>query len=181
MAIANIFQKLRAQTPALALTGLLAASVPAFSGNAEAQEPAHKATPPATATLTAHNATEPVFTRAQFPFESAMPDAKKNNRIAFWIVLPEGARITPEHAGVALVAQMDQLGIPAHSFGRNSPSGSKMTVNVFMPDGSYYENPMTGTTDFDLRSVLAQLKTVAEQYQKLQSSNQVALYPELGR
>lgn len=180
MAIANIFQRLRAQTPALALTGLLAAAVPAFSGNAEAQEPAHKPVPSSAVRLAAHHASEPVFTRAQFPFESAKPDAKQHNRVSFWIVLPEGARITPEDAGAALVAQMDQLGIPAHSFGRNSPSGKGMIVNIFLPDGGYV-NPMTGTTDFDLRSVLVQLKTVAEQYQKLQSSNQVALNPELGR
>lgn len=156
------------------MAGLLTLSSMLPFGNATAQEPAVKSRPPATATLTAHHATAPTFTRAESPFESAKPDAENNDRIAFWIVLPEGARYSPEDAGQILVAQMAQRGVPARAFGRTSPSGSRMTVNVHTPSG-VYASPLTKTTNFDLRSIIPQLDIIAEQYLKIHSSDRVAI------
>ncbi|HNP84054.1 MAG TPA: hypothetical protein PKN47_21515 [Nitrospira sp.] len=157
------------------LTGALTV-LPLFNGNA--QEPALKPAPSAAATLTAHHnstsaPTKSVFTRATSPFGSAGEHAEKTNEIAFFITLPEGARYTPEKAGEILVAQMAQRGVPAHAFGTNSPKDGGMGVVVFIGDG-VYKNPMTGTTDFDLRSIIPQLNIIAEQYLKSQSSGRVA-------
>jgi hypothetical protein len=154
------------------LTGVLAV-LPLFNGNAESQEPAVKSRPPAAATLAAHHAKEPVFTRAASEFTSAHQHAQKENEVAFWIVLPEGGRYTPEKAGEILVAQMAQRGVPAHAFGRNSPKDGGMAIVVYI-GGGVYENPLTGSTDFDLRSIIPQLNTIAEQYLKSQSSERVA-------
>lgn len=174
MSLAQKFQNLRNSGPALALTGLLTLSSMLPFSNAQAQEPAVKHAPSAPVTLAAHHTTEPVFKRAESPYESAMPDAENENRIAFWIVLPQGAPVTPEDAGVALVNEIGKLGVPAQSFGRNSPKGSKMTVNIYTPDG-IYTNPVTKTGDFDLRSVFPQLKIVAEKYLSLQHAPRVAI------
>ncbi|MCE7887631.1 MAG: hypothetical protein DYH13_09060 [Alphaproteobacteria bacterium PRO2] len=172
MAIANIFQKLRAQTPAFALTSLLAV-LPAFNNNAQAQEPAvMKPSTSAAATLAAHHTTAPVFTWANAPFGSAHVHAQKTNEVAFWIVLPEGARYTPERAAEILVTQMAQRGIPAHAFGGNSPKGGGMIVNVFLGDG-LYKNPVTGTTDFDLGNIGPQLDFIAKAYHDRNATNPV--------
>ncbi len=182
MSAANIFQKLRASAPASAVTalaGFLTLATP-FT-NATAQEPAVlKPSTPVATTLTAHHnststPTSPHFTWGNSSFESAMPDAKINKRVAFWIMLPENGRYTPDKAGGILVAQMAQRGVTnVHSFGRSSPKGGDMEVIVYIGD-KVYVSPLTGTTVFDLRSIIPQLDTIAEQYQEIQPSGRVAI------
>ncbi|MBK7361857.1 MAG: hypothetical protein IPJ01_06035 [Micavibrio sp.] len=173
MSTAKIFQRF-SQGPAIAMAGLLTLSSMLPFGNATAQEPAIKPSTPAAATLAAHHVTKPAFTRATSEFGSAGQHAEKMNEVAFWIILPEGGRYTPEKAGEILVAQMAQRGVPAHAFGTNSPKDGGMGVTVFIPKNGLYQNPMTGTTDFDLRSIIPQLNIIAEQYLKSQSSDRVA-------
>lgn len=146
------------------LTGVLAV-LPLFNGNAQAQEPAVKPAPSAAATLTAHHATEPVFTRATSAFGSAGQHAQRTNEVAFWIMLPKDAPLTFEKVSEILVTQMAQRGVPAHVFGMDSKDNGVL-VNVFMPDGGY-QNPMTRTGNFGLRSIMSQFDTIAAQYHKL--------------
>ena len=49
-----------------------------------------------------------------------------------------------------------------------------MEVIVYIGD-KVYVSPLTGTTVFDLRSIIPQLDTIAEQYQEIQPSGRVAI------
>jgi hypothetical protein len=183
MALAQKFRGFITSTaPAAALATLLTV-IPAFNNNATAQEPALlKPSTSAAATLTSHHnssAVSPHFTHAESPFESAKPDAKTNKRVAFWLMLPQEGRYTPEAAGEILVGQMAKRGVikqgevNAHSYGTNSPKDGEMKVIVYIGD-KVYVSPLTGTSVFDLRSIIPQLDTIAEQYQEIQPSGRVA-------
>lgn len=165
MSLAQKFRGFITSTaPAAALATLLTV-IPAFNNNATAQEPAVKPHAPAAATLTAHHATAPVFTRATSAFESAGQYAPRSNEVAFWVTLPKDAPLTLEKVSEILVAQMAQRGVRAHVFGTDS-NDNGVLINVFMPDGAY-QNPMTGTGNFSLRSIMSQFDTIATQYHKL--------------
>ncbi len=181
MSLAQKFRGFVGSKPAIALTSLLTLSSLLPFSNAQAQEPAVKLAPSAAATLTAHHnstspTSHPAFTLAASPLNSAGEYAKNNDGVGFWIMLPEGGRYTPKEAGEILVAQMAKRGVNAHSYGTNSPIGGEMKVIVFIGNDAY-QNPMTKTSVFDLRSIIPQLDTIAKQLREQPRDPMVASTP----
>ncbi|MCI0596080.1 MAG: hypothetical protein L0Z48_06020 [candidate division Zixibacteria bacterium] len=156
----TMFQGEGNQKPAAALAMFLAAAsaLPLASAPAQAQD----AVPVASSQRYA--------APADYNFGDAADYSAQNNTVGVWVSMPRREDYTPEQVAFMIERKLREVGIPqARAFPNQSPDGTGVRIVAYI-NGELYENPVTGTADFNLGSIGPQRESILAAYRAKNST-----------